>query len=273
MIARKTGIISFGILVSIFVLVACSPSQPATTPTSVPTETSAAATTTISVEAPTATPTTEQVTEWDYVALGDSRTRRATWPETWANYIEADQGITVNLNNWAFNGQPSEELLVTLRENENLRNDIRQAEVITLLTTDETGQNATLFYENLEECPNEAYKGILDEIVGEIISLRGGESTLFRMIEHYNFPGPTERAMEHFEAKKRCIQIYNQIVHSTADRYGIPVVPLFEAFNGPDGDENPDDKGYLSDGIHTSPEGDLVIADLLRELGYDTVTP
>jgi hypothetical protein len=198
MIARKTGIISFGILASIFVLLACSTSQPATIPTTISTETPAAAPTTISTETLATKPTTEQAMEWDYVALGDSRTRRATWPETWTKYIEADQGITVNFNNWAFNGQPSEELLAKLRENENFRNDIRQAEVITLLTTDETGQNATLFYENLEECPNEAYKGILDEIVGEIFSLRGGESTLFRMIEHYNFPGPTERSMEHF---------------------------------------------------------------------------
>ncbi len=93
------------------------------------------------------------------------------------------------------------------------------------------------------------------------------------MIEHYNFPGVNERSLVHFEAKNRCTKVYNEIVHSVADKYGIRVVPLYEAFNGPDGNENPGEKGYLRDGIHTNPAGDAVIADLLRDLGYDPVHP
>ena len=52
------------------------------------------------------------------------------------------------------------------------------------------------------------------------------------MIEHYNFPGVNERSLVHFEAKNRCTKVYNEIVHSVGDKYGIPVLPLYEAFNG-----------------------------------------
>ena len=43
-----------------------------------------------------------------------------------------------------------------------------------------------------------------------------------------------------------------ETVHSAANKYEIRVVPLYEAFNGPDGNEKSGEKGYLSDGGHTS---------------------
>jgi len=45
------------------------------------------------------------------------------------------------------------------------------------------------------------------------------------------------------------------------------------SFDGPDKNENPGEKGYLRDGIHTNPSDDAVIADLLRDIGYDPVVP
>ena len=144
---------------------------------------------------------------------------------------------------------------------------------MTVFTTDQIGLEMFLFYRYLDDCPNEVYKSLLEEIVEEIISLRGDNSTIVRMFEHYNFPGVNERSLVHFEAKNRCTKVYNEIVHSVGDKYGIPVVSLYEAFNGRDGNENPGEKGYLRDGIHTNPAGDAVIADLLRDLGYDPVHP
>jgi hypothetical protein len=40
-----------------------------------------------------------------------------------------------------------------------------------------------------------------------------------------------------------------ETVHSAANKYEIRVVPLYEAFNGPDGNEKSGEKGYLSDGV------------------------
>jgi hypothetical protein len=45
-------------------------------------------------------------------------------------------------------------------------------------------------------------------------------------------------------------------------------------FNGLDGNESPEDKGYLyDDGFFVSNDGDEVIASLLRDLGYDPIMP
>jgi hypothetical protein len=49
------------------------------------------------------------------------------------------------------------------------------------------------------------------------------------------------------------------------------VVPVYTAFNGPDGEDDPE--AYLDDGIHTNAAGDAIIADLLRGLGYESTAP
>ena len=44
---------------------------------------------------------------------------------------------------------------------------------------------------------------------------------------------------------------------------------MYLAFNGPDGDEDPHDKGYIAaDGLHANDTGYAVLAGLLRDLGY-----
>jgi lysophospholipase L1-like esterase len=63
----------------------------------------------------------------------------------------------------------------------------------------------------------------------------------------------------------------NAIVHQVAEEYGILVAPLYLAFDGPAGDQDPE--GYLEDGIHTNAAGDAIIADLLRGPGYEPAAP
>ena len=54
----------------------------------------------------------------------------------------------------------------------------------------------------------------------------------------------------------------------------MPVARVFEAFNGPEHDQDPRDKGYIGgDGVHTTALGRQVIADCLRELDYGFVNP
>jgi lysophospholipase L1-like esterase len=53
-----------------------------------------------------------------------------------------------------------------------------------------------------------------------------------------------------------------------------PVDLVHLALNGAHGDEDPEEKGYLSaDGVHTNAVGAAVIADVHRELGYEPVFP
>jgi len=49
---------------------------------------------------------------------------------------------------------------------------------------------------------------------------------------------------------------------------------VYDAFNGPNHDEDPREKGYIGpDGEHTNEEGRKIIAKLFHELGYEPVTP
>jgi hypothetical protein len=111
----------------------------------------------------------------------------------------------------------------------------------------------------------------LGAIVAEILSLRGSNDTIIHLIEDYHFKVAFQKELGFFEDKKACIEGVHAIVHQVASEYGILVVPVYLAFNGPDGQDDPE--AYLEDGVHTNAEGDAIIADLLRELGYGDAAP
>jgi lysophospholipase L1-like esterase len=59
-----------------------------------------------------------------------------------------------------------------------------------------------------------------------------------------------------------------------ATQYGIPVARVYRDFNGPNGDQDPGDKGYIAaDGFHNNDAGARRMAELLRELGYEPLAP
>lgn len=233
-----------------------------------------AAPTATSAPALTATPTmaaSESVTEWEYVVFGDSRTGMGQWPRMYADYMEEDLGIEVTVYNKASGGQDSDYLLSDLQKNDKLRALVREAEVVTVWTG---GQRSYRAYSSKGvTCDRilEAMDRDLGAIVAEILALRGSNDTIFHLVEDYHFRVAHQKELDFFEEKKTCIEGVNAIVHQVAAEYGIPVAPVYTAFNGPDGDQDPE--GYLEDGVHTNAEGDAIIADLLRELGYGDVAP
>ena len=117
-------------------------------------------------------------------------------------------------------------------------------------------------------CPSAEYEIILEDIIEEILAVRGGNPLIFRLIEHYNFPGTTSYAMDYYSDRGACFEQYNHSTHALAEKYNLIIAPLFEAFRGPTGADIPDEKWYLDDGIHLSSEGDIVIADRIRDLWY-----
>jgi lysophospholipase L1-like esterase len=62
-------------------------------------------------------------------------------------------------------------------------------------------------------------------------------------------------------------------VIEVAEYYHIPVARVYDAFMGEDGSEDPQDRGLIHDGRHTSPEGAALMAELFRDLGYEYVKP
>jgi lysophospholipase L1-like esterase len=207
--------------------------------------------------------------EWDYVALGDSRTAWTSYPDLYAAHIEADIGVKVIVHNEAIGGQWTGSILWYIRNDDSWREKISEAEIVTILT-----EESNLFY-NLSlfsKCDNnvvEDFEKNLDEVIAEIYSLRGRQKTIIRLIENYHYNVELHKERGVFETMKMCVNAYNERLHKVASKYKIPVAPIYLGFNGPNGDESPGVKGYFKDSSHTNETGDVIIADLLRELGYE----
>jgi lysophospholipase L1-like esterase len=72
-----------------------------------------------------------------------------------------------------------------------------------------------------------------------------------------------------FDALKPYFDQVNQHIRSSATTNAIPWANVHDAFNGPSGDQDPHDKGYLAfDGVHPNDTGHKVIADQFRLLRY-----
>ncbi len=77
-----------------------------------------------------------------------------------------------------------------------------------------------------------------------------------------------------FDECRACWENYNKAIHIAADEMGVPVANVFDAWNGIDHTEDPNEKGYVrDDGEHPNEKGADVIANLIRNLGYEMVIP
>jgi len=60
---------------------------------------------------------------------------------------------------------------------------------------------------------------------------------------------------------------------AAAEKYGVPVVDVFAAWNGPDGTAQPPRTFHKPDGVHPSNEGVEAAAEILRQIGYQPREP
>jgi hypothetical protein len=272
-----------GLTLVVSLLAGCGGAQAVPTatpvpPTALPTPTPAPPTTT-PLPPPSATP---EVVLWDYVVLGDSLT--LGFGKKYANFIEADLGVEIKVHSRNRGGQDSRHLLDELRNNEELRNEIREAEIVTFNISPlhfKVIESAYMLGEcggpDNQDCLREALallKSDTDALIAEILSLRSTSDTIIRAmtcpIPYVNWY--KEKAL--FEGVYPYWAAYNAYVVQAASEHNIPVARVYHTFNGPNGDEDSEDKGYTgSDGVHPSPVGDDLIAELFRELGYEPLAP
>ncbi|KPK64430.1 hypothetical protein AMJ83_01570 [candidate division WOR_3 bacterium SM23_42] len=214
--------------------------------------------------------------EWDYVVLGDS----SAWgfPEYYAAHIEEDLGVKVTVHDWTVGGLSSGKLLSMLRDDEELRETISKAEVISYCANpgDHIGWHI-ITGEGRHDCSAKAlvgYKSDLDRIINEIFSLRKGKPTLIRAMDFYVPIHSEWRERGKYEENRRCWTAFNETIHEAAAEFKIPVARVYDAFNGANHGEDPREKGYIGDdGLHTNEIGQKVIADQFRKLGYEPITP
>lgn len=216
--------------------------------------------------------------EWDYVALGDS----ITWGfiTQYAEMLEQDLGVKVSLHDWTQGGDHSSRLLERLRTDPDLRQALRDAEVITFEIPWNVVEEPCQTFEGIipgvcggadnQDCLQAAfdtYKADTDAIIAEIVSLRSPSEALIRTMDTYQFWVRESKEKGTFDTINRYWRDANEHVIEEAARYHIPAARVYDAFMGKDGTEDPRREG-LTDGLHTTHEGVTLIAELFRELGY-----
>ena len=255
---------------------------PTATPTPIPTAT----------PFPTATPTpTPTPLAWKYTAMGDSLAKGLFafigYVPRYKSYIVTDTGITTNLSNLAVSGWTSAQLLNALETNATFQNSVTSSQVVTWDVGGADFLNARTSYKSKtcggvdnQDCIRTAvasFKENWSNIIIKILSFRALNNTIIRTMDVYNPYVNKDKVADtwpndlgnDFQVFKPYADEFNGYISSTATVNGIPYAKVYEAFNGPGGDEDPSDKGYISfDGLHPNDRGHKVIADLFRALGY-----
>ena len=263
-------------------------------PSPSPTDTQQATPTQILTDTPLPKPTTaptEEVAEWDLVFISDSSGRGVG--KRYAVHIENDLGVKVTLHNLAINTLSAGRVLAALRGEgdrdpslSELPNLIPEAQVVVFYANpihsiSETNPGdwncVSSSRPYVVDCSPEtfdAYRADLDAIYEQIFALRDDSPIIIRCFDAYNPLYSAWREHGVFNDCLHCWENYNETIHQAAAAHNVPVAHVYDAFNGPNHDEDPRDKGYIgSDGMHTNETGRDIIADLLRKLGYEYSVP
>jgi lysophospholipase L1-like esterase len=204
---------------------------------------------------------------WDYVALGDSLAAGVGasegYVDRYADHLRNDTGSRVEVSNAGQSGQTSAELLHALRNDEPLRQTLTGAEVVTFnIGINDLGHagsaynNGTCGGEDDEACLRAAVETVKrnwDDIIDELLGLRSTENTIIRTPGLGYLP----RVDETFEPYVS--EVNRHIARVTAENeISYAEVRLEESM--------------LPDGLHPDDEGAEVIAERLRELGYEPLS-
>ncbi len=234
--------------------------------------------------APTDTPTPAPVV-WHYVALGDGFTLNAAWPSIYASYLEKDLGVQVKLYQAARGSQTILGMLQQIKNNAEVRQQIAQAQLITMNWCTATFELPYRMYKEgncggadgqdclraLSLSAQADWQVMLDELVklrspreAHFITFRNGTVLAQRTCD---WGSPC------WEGLLTHVVKWNDFIERSAPQHGMLVVDLDSPFTGPDYRGRADGRYYQSDGIVLSQEGSVVVADLLRKLDLKAIAP
>jgi lysophospholipase L1-like esterase len=231
-----------------------------------------------------------------YTALGDSIAFGAFAPigqgyvPRYKNFIQSDTGAFVSLVNLGVPGWTSADLRDATHNRPFFRLSLLLSRVVTwniggtdLNAARDSYKAGTCGGADNQDCLKAAVAAFQlnwNGILTDLFTLRHGRPTVFRTMTIYypfvvedmasdSWPGD---GMNDFEALSPYLVAVNNHIKFTSAFAGIPVAPVFESFNGANGDQQP--AGLLAfDEFHPNAQGHARIANLLRGLGYATVTP
>jgi len=228
-----------------------------------------------------------------YTALGDSIGFGLFAPigdgyvPTYDRLVEADSGANVNTINLCVPGWTSSDLMNAIRGNLIFRLSVATSTIVTvniggndLLGARRDYKDRTCGGADNQDCLRTGvavFNANFNAILAEVRSLRGARRTIIRTMDVYNPFVNEDRAQNtwpndqgnDFQVSKPYLDAINSQIAATATARNIPYARVYLAFNGPNGDIDPGDRGLLAfDGLHPNGRGHRLIAGLLRGLGY-----
>jgi lysophospholipase L1-like esterase len=220
---------------------------------------------------------------WQYTAMGDSLAvgvlANKGYVPRYSDDITSDTGVQVTRIDLGQNGAHSGDLLNSLKNDPNFRNSISSSQVVTwdiggddLLHAVGQFRSGTCGGADNQNCLRAAVATFMpnwDAIVQQILAIRSQSNTIIRTMDVYN-PFVTELMVAgSFNTIEPYLDQVNAHIAASAAANNIPMAKVHEAFNGPNGDQDPIAKGFIAiDGIHPNDNGHKAIADQLRALGY-----
>lgn len=222
---------------------------------------------------------------WDLVVLADS----SGWgvAEAWAELIRRDEGVEVDVTDLAIGTQSGRSLLEHLKtEGDPQREAVKQAEVISVYGSPNALQwksdMSLCFYHPTDTRPPTRvsakymapYAELWKDILAEINLLRNGRPTALRTRDLYVPVVRQQMAAGTAEACARGFAPESAIVREATERAGGTFIPVYHAFNGPDGLEDPVERGLLNelDVQHLDDRGGAFMAELHHRAGYEELT-
>lgn len=217
-----------------------------------------------------------------YVALGDSIAVGAgattSYVEEFAARIESELGRQVMVANLASNGWTAGDLLHALRTDGAMREAVAGADLLTwniggndLLRVLAEIAAGTCEEDRVEDCVGGTVDTLIeqwDDIVAEIAALSDDGVVVLRAVDIYHPFVSEHRQAGVFDTLAPYLDKVNRHLADTSGQHSIRVAGVHQAFNGPDGTEDPAAKGLLAaDGVHPSDAGQALIAEVLFELG------
>lgn len=165
------------------------------------------------------------------------------------------------------------------------RDDVADAEIVVVygnpinsgstddleqcVTTADAPRDPPTHYSEADFAP---YEDVIDSIFAEIFELTDGRPVMVRAYDSYN---PVIAPQEQAGVKAECIvawEAWSASIGRAAARHDVPLVSMYDAFNGPDHDEDPRAKGYIGyDGQHTTGPGQDAMVQALDAAGYEPI--
>lgn len=232
---------------------------------------------------------------WDYVAIGGDFTYGQSWDQLFAQYLETDLGVPIRFRDLSTHDLITlDRWLERIQSSAELRRAVEEAEVLTYdIQVEAYLAGAMNLYQaglcggdDGQDCLREAMARLeadMRSLLDELTRLADPSDTIVRTFDLGNMmvyapldTAAARRLPQLSEEETRTWATYQleacRLVRKAAEGRGIAIVNLPRLFQ-PDGPFTapPDAESFHL--LVFSPKGDTIIAQMLREAGYDYYRP